>query len=168
MAHQRSSSLTSGRHNGPRPHPLCLEPSDLTPPSRSGSARSLLALGRHSSSGGGGGARAAPDADSDGDGGGEKAGPPAALEAAYRKAHARLVPLFMVIVGFNYIDRTSVAFAGIQMTKDLGFGPAVFGTGSGLFFLSYCAMQVRVPVTRPGGGRGRNLGCRCCLGRCVQ
>ncbi|KAI8472493.1 MAG: major facilitator superfamily domain-containing protein [Monoraphidium minutum] len=162
MAHLRTNSATA-RHQ-PRPLPLSLEAGAPpgAPPARAASARSL---GGAPSSGGSsergssrGGSRSGSSdvalffLESGGGGGGL---PPPTLEAAYRKVHRRLVPLLMLILGLNYLDRTSVAFAAVQMTRELGFGPAVFGVGAGLFFISYCAMQVpanlvcvRIGVTR--------------------
>ena len=40
------------------------------------------------------------------------------------------------------LDRTSVAYAAIGMSRDLGFDDRVFGLGSGIFFLSYVALQI--------------------------
>ncbi len=35
----------------------------------------------------------------------------------------RLLPLFWLMVVLNYIDRTNLAFAAIQLNDDLGFTP---------------------------------------------
>jgi MFS transporter, ACS family, tartrate transporter len=40
------------------------------------------------------------------------------------------------------MDRTSVAYAAIGMSRDLGFSDRVFGFGSGVFFISYLALQI--------------------------
>jgi ACS family tartrate transporter-like MFS transporter len=40
------------------------------------------------------------------------------------------------------MDRTSVAYAAIGMSRDLGFSDRVFGLGSGVFFISYLALQI--------------------------
>jgi MFS transporter, ACS family, tartrate transporter len=54
----------------------------------------------------------------------------------------RLLPfLFLLYIG-NYIDRTSVAYAALGMSTDLGLSDRVFGLGAGIFFLSYVALQV--------------------------
>jgi hypothetical protein len=37
----------------------------------------------------------------------------------------------------NYIDRTNLAFASVQLNADIGLSPSVYGLGSGLFFISY-------------------------------
>ncbi|HEY7681439.1 MAG TPA: MFS transporter, partial [Gemmatimonadales bacterium] len=42
----------------------------------------------------------------------------------------------------NYLDRTSVAYAAIGMSRELGFSDRVFGLGAGIFFVSYVALQI--------------------------
>jgi MFS transporter, ACS family, tartrate transporter len=54
----------------------------------------------------------------------------------------RLLPFLFVLYITNYIDRTSVAYAGIGMSRELGFSDRVFGLGAGIFFLSYVALQM--------------------------
>jgi ACS family tartrate transporter-like MFS transporter len=36
----------------------------------------------------------------------------------------------------------NVGFAALEMNRDLGFGPAVYGFGAGIFFLGYCLVEV--------------------------
>jgi sugar phosphate permease len=69
---------------------------------------------------------------------------PEHLLSSSRKLSWRLMPLFCLCIMLNYLDRTSLAFASIQMTEQLKFSPEVLGLGGGLFFISYCLMQVRV------------------------
>ncbi len=54
----------------------------------------------------------------------------------------RLLPFLFVLYIANYIDRTSIAYAALGMTSDLGFSDRVFGLGAGIFFLSYVALQI--------------------------
>jgi ACS family tartrate transporter-like MFS transporter len=54
----------------------------------------------------------------------------------------RLLPFLFTLYLANYLDRTSVAYAAIGMTRDLGFSDRVFGLGAGIFFLSYVALQI--------------------------
>jgi ACS family tartrate transporter-like MFS transporter len=49
----------------------------------------------------------------------------------------RLMPLLMLGYFCAYLDRVNVGFAGLTMNKALGFSAAVFGFGSGIFFLGY-------------------------------
>ncbi len=54
----------------------------------------------------------------------------------------RLLPFLFTLYIINYLDRTSVAYAAIGMSRDLGFSDRVFGLGIGIFFVSYVALQV--------------------------
>ena len=54
--------------------------------------------------------------------------PDAALEkATMRRITLRLVPFLMLCYFFALLDRVNVGFAALQMNKDLGLSPAVFG-----------------------------------------
>jgi ACS family tartrate transporter-like MFS transporter len=54
----------------------------------------------------------------------------------------RLLPFLFVLYIVNYLDRTSLAYAAIGMSRELGFSDRVFGLGVGVFFISYVALQV--------------------------
>jgi len=64
------------------------------------------------------------------------------LERALRKNTWRLLPILVIAYFFNYIDRTSVGFAALQMNKDIGLTATQFGWGAGIMFLSYCLLEV--------------------------
>lgn len=53
----------------------------------------------------------------------------------------------------NYIDRTNLAFASVQLNKDIGLSHEVYGLGAGLFFATYASMQVpaNLAMTMIGG-----------------
>jgi len=68
------------------------------------------------------------------------AGSPA--EQTRRQIAARLLPFVFLLYIVNYLDRTSVAYAALGMTRDLGFDDRVLGLGIGVFFLSYVALQI--------------------------
>lgn len=40
------------------------------------------------------------------------------------------------------VDRTNLAYAALAMSRDLGFSDHVFGLGTGVFFVSYLALQI--------------------------
>jgi MFS transporter, ACS family, tartrate transporter len=70
---------------------------------------------------------------------------PAAARLADRTRHLtalRLLPFLFTLYLANYLDRTSVAYAAIGMTRELGFNDRVFGLGAGVFFISYVALQI--------------------------
>jgi ACS family tartrate transporter-like MFS transporter len=54
----------------------------------------------------------------------------------------RLLPFVFTLYITNYLDRTSVAYAAIGMSRDLGFSDRVFGVGAGIFFIGYVALQI--------------------------
>jgi MFS transporter, ACS family, tartrate transporter len=55
---------------------------------------------------------------------------------------ARLIPFLFILYIINYLDRTSVAYAALEMSRDLGFSDRVFGLGAGIFFVGYVALQI--------------------------
>jgi ACS family tartrate transporter-like MFS transporter len=54
----------------------------------------------------------------------------------------RLLPFLFILYITNYLDRTSVAYAAIGMSRTLGFSDRVLGFGAGVFFVSYVALQI--------------------------
>jgi ACS family tartrate transporter-like MFS transporter len=42
----------------------------------------------------------------------------------------------------SFLDRVNVGFAALTMNKDLGFSPAIYGIGAGIFFLGYGPFQL--------------------------
>src|SRR5580698_9577829 len=58
------------------------------------------------------------------------------------KIAVRLLPFLFVLYITNYLDRTNVAYAALEMSRDLGFNDRVFGLGAGIFFIGYVALQI--------------------------
>src|SRR5262245_46338741 len=54
----------------------------------------------------------------------------------------RLLPLLFVLYICNYVDRTNVAIAKLQMNHDLGMSDTAYGFGFGIFFLGYVVFEV--------------------------
>src|SRR5689334_5252762 len=54
----------------------------------------------------------------------------------------RLIPFMMLLYVLAYLDRINVSFASLHMTGDLGFDEAVYGLGSGIFFVGYFLFEV--------------------------
>lgn len=70
---------------------------------------------------------------------------PHAANLADRTRHhtaLRLLPFLFALYIANYLDRTSVAYAAIGMTRELGFSDRVFGFGVSVFFISYIVLQI--------------------------
>ena len=72
--------------------------------------------------------------------------PPGATNDLATSAVARvsrhLIPFLFLLYILNFLDRVNVGFAALEMNRDLGFGPAVYGFGAGVFFLGYCLFEV--------------------------
>jgi ACS family tartrate transporter-like MFS transporter len=62
--------------------------------------------------------------------------------AAVARVSRRLIPFLFLLYILNFLDRVNVGFAALEMNRDLGFGPAVYGFGAGVFFLGYCLFEV--------------------------
>ncbi len=59
-----------------------------------------------------------------------------------RRVNRRLMPyLFLLYIVAN-LDRSNVGFAGLRMSRELGFTDEVFGLGGGIFFLGYFLLEI--------------------------
>jgi len=58
------------------------------------------------------------------------------------KVRWRLIPFLFLLYIVAYLDRVNVGYAALDMNRDLGFSAAVYGFGSGIFFLSYTLLEV--------------------------
>jgi ACS family tartrate transporter-like MFS transporter len=54
----------------------------------------------------------------------------------------RLLPFLFALYVFAYLDRVNVGYAALFIRRELGFSDTVYGTGAGLFFLSYALFEV--------------------------
>src|SRR3954470_19245567 len=63
-------------------------------------------------------------------------------KATMRRVVLRLVPFLMICYFFALLDRVNIGFAALQMNKDLGLTPAMFGFAASLFFISYFIVEV--------------------------
>src|SRR5271163_1927498 len=64
----------------------------------------------------------------------------------FAKCAWRLIPLMMLLYIVNFLDRSNVGFAALTMNKDLGFSPATYGLGAGIFFIGYVLFQIPATV----------------------
>jgi len=62
--------------------------------------------------------------------------------ATLAKVTRRLLPFLFLLYIVCFLDRVNVGFAALQMNQDLGFSPAVYGFGAGVFFLGYVLFEV--------------------------
>jgi MFS transporter, ACS family, tartrate transporter len=54
----------------------------------------------------------------------------------------RTLPFLLAMYVMSYMDRTNVAFSRAPLSKDLDFSEAVYGIGSGLFFIGYFLLGI--------------------------
>ncbi|HMA24144.1 MAG: MFS transporter, partial [Gemmatimonas sp.] len=59
-----------------------------------------------------------------------------------RRVTLRLIPFVFVLYIFNFLDRSNVGLAALQMNRDLGFSARAFGLGAGIFFVGYSLFEV--------------------------
>lgn len=65
-----------------------------------------------------------------------------AAERTRRQIALRLLPFLFLLYVTSFIDRTSVAFAALGMSKDLHLSDRTIGLAAGIFFLGYIALQI--------------------------
>jgi MFS transporter, ACS family, tartrate transporter len=57
------------------------------------------------------------------------------------KVSRRLIPFVIICYFVAYLDRVNLSFAALEMNKDLNFTSTVYGTGAGVFFISYFLLE---------------------------
>jgi MFS transporter, ACS family, tartrate transporter len=57
-----------------------------------------------------------------------------------------LLPFMMLLYVVCFIDRANVGFAALTMNRDMGFSPAMYGFGAGVFFIGYLLFQIPAAV----------------------
>jgi ACS family tartrate transporter-like MFS transporter len=63
-------------------------------------------------------------------------------ERTRRRINRRLLPFLFLLYVISFLDRINVSFAGLDMTRELGFSDRVFGLGSGIFFAGYVLLEI--------------------------
>ena len=54
----------------------------------------------------------------------------------------RLIPIILISLVVNQLDKVNVAFAKLQMAADIGLSSTAYGLGAGIFFIGYCLFEV--------------------------
>ena len=68
---------------------------------------------------------------------------PATLErVTIGKINSRVLPILFVLYMCCYLDRGNIAFAVLQMKRDLGFNGAAYSLGAAVFFIGYAVFEV--------------------------
>src|SRR5512143_3083293 len=72
-----------------------------------------------------------------------------------RRVSLRLIPFVFVLYIFNFLDRSNVGLAALQMNRDLGVSTAAFSFGAGIFFIGYALFEVpsNLALVRVGARR---------------
>ena len=71
------------------------------------------------------------------------------------KITRRLLPLLVTGYIIAFVDRSNIAFAKLQMVKDLGISEAAYGLGASLFFIGYliCELPSNMALVKFGPRR---------------
>jgi len=59
-----------------------------------------------------------------------------------RHINRRILPFLFLLYIVAFLDRINVSFAGLDMTRELGFSNDVFGFGAGIFFVGYVLLEI--------------------------
>ncbi len=68
--------------------------------------------------------------------------PPTIAESTRRRITRRLIPFLFTLYIIAFLDRVNVSYAGLDMTRELGFSNRVFGLGTGIFFIGYVLLEI--------------------------
>ncbi|WP_416565314.1 MFS transporter [Nocardia testacea] len=68
--------------------------------------------------------------------------PTAELEMAVSKFFRRVVPLFIIMLICNQINRSNIGYAREYLEADVGIGAAAYGFGAGVFFIAYALFEL--------------------------
>ena len=80
-------------------------------------------------------------------------------DPVFAKCAWRLIPFITLLFVVGFIDRSNVGFAALTMNRDLGFSPAIYGLGAGIFFLGYVVFQIPTAVLLARVGARRVIFC---------
>jgi ACS family tartrate transporter-like MFS transporter len=59
-----------------------------------------------------------------------------------KKLFWHIVPVLLLLLLLNFLDRSNLGFAALQMNAELGFTPEIYGTGAAIFFIGHLCMQI--------------------------
>ncbi|MCX2730171.1 MFS transporter [Saccharopolyspora sp. NFXS83] len=65
-----------------------------------------------------------------------------ALSSAIGKIFRRIVPLFVIMLICNQLNRSNIGYAESHLEADVGIGAAAYGFGAGLFFIAYALFEL--------------------------
>ena len=59
-----------------------------------------------------------------------------------RRIRRAILPVAFLLYTFNYMDRSSISYAQLTMSEDLGIDIATYGTVAAIFFVAYVLLEV--------------------------
>ncbi|MGW6424876.1 MFS transporter [Nocardia sp. NPDC055053] len=68
--------------------------------------------------------------------------PAVELESAVSKFFRRVVPLFIIMLICNQLNRSNIGYAREYLEADVGIGAAAYGFGAGVFFIAYAMFEL--------------------------
>ncbi|MGF6886200.1 MFS family permease [Nocardia sp. GAS34] len=66
----------------------------------------------------------------------------APLDTAVEKFFRRVVPLLILMLICNQLDRANIGYATKYLQADVGIGAAAYGFGAGIFFVAYAIFEL--------------------------
>lgn len=64
------------------------------------------------------------------------------LASAMRKFFRRVLPVMLVMLVCNQLNRSNIGYAQDHLQADVGIGAAAYGFGAGLFFIAYAIFEL--------------------------
>ncbi|MFE4836209.1 MFS transporter [Arthrobacter sp. NPDC056691] len=64
------------------------------------------------------------------------------LASAVKKFFRRLLPVMLVMLVCNQLNRSNIGYAQDHLQADVGIGAAAYGFGAGLFFIAYAIFEL--------------------------
>ncbi len=58
------------------------------------------------------------------------------------KLTRHILPFVTALFILSFLDRVNLSFAALDMNRDMGFSPAVYGLGAGIFFWGYLLFEI--------------------------
>ena len=64
------------------------------------------------------------------------------LASAIKKFFRRVLPIMLVMLVCNQLNRSNIGYAQDHLQADVGIGAAAYGFGAGLFFIAYAIFEL--------------------------
>ena len=64
------------------------------------------------------------------------------MATATKKFFSRVLPIMLVMLVCNQLNRSNIGYAQEHLQPDVGIGAAAYGFGAGLFFIAYALFEL--------------------------